>query len=76
VVAELLPEERSAYVAELVERWKVVVMDGDGVNNAPVLMRATIGMAMESGTDVARESADVVLLGTLSPASLRPSDRS
>ena len=63
IVAELLPEEKSAYVSRLVRDGKVVAMVGEGVNDAPALMQATIGVAMGSGTDVARESADVVLLG-------------
>jgi heavy metal translocating P-type ATPase len=63
VLAELLPEQKSSYVGELVDAGNVVVMVGDGVNDAPALTRATVGVAMGSGTDVARESADVVLLG-------------
>lgn len=63
IVAELLPDEKAAYVAELVAAGQVVVMLGDGINDAPALMRASVGVAMGSGTDVTRESADIVLIG-------------
>jgi len=62
VQAELLPDEKVNAVRRLATGRHTVAMVGDGVNDAPALMHATVGVAMGSGTDVARESADVVLL--------------
>ena len=63
VQAELLPHEKVTEVRRLGAVRHAVAMVGDGVNDAPALVEATVGVAMGSGADVARESADVVLLG-------------
>jgi heavy metal translocating P-type ATPase len=61
--AEMLPSQKVDRVRELMQKGHTVVMVGDGINDAPALMQASVGVAMGSGTDVARESANVVLIG-------------
>ena len=61
-IAEVLPQDKEKHIRDLQDKGHKVVMVGDGINDAPALMRADVGIAMTSGTDIAMDSADLVLM--------------
>ncbi len=62
VIAEVLPQDKEKHIRDIQSRNHKVIMVGDGINDAPALMRADVGIAMTSGTDIAMDSADIVLM--------------
>ena len=62
VIANVLPKKKAQYIQKFIDEGKKVMMVGDGINDAPALVTATIGVSINDGTDVAMDSADVILM--------------
>lgn len=62
VIANVLPQEKAKHIRKLIDEGKMVAMVGDGINDAPALVCATVGISVNDGTDVAMDSADVILM--------------
>ena len=62
VISNVLPQEKAKHIKKLIDNRKKVIMVGDGINDAPALVSSTIGISVNDGTDVAMDSADVILM--------------